>query len=98
MRSAIYFCVMPFSALYIRCSILYVIRCLTGSKCSLRRTGVIYSEFRVLVTSRAAQFCIYCSLSIKKVCLPGQFKNSPFGWQYSKDIDIYLLLEPVQSL
>ena len=48
---------MPFSALYVRSSILYVIRCLTESQCSLRRTGVICSEPRVLVTSQAAQFC-----------------------------------------
>ena len=54
----------PFSALYVRSSILYVIRCLTGSQCSLRRTGVICSELQVLVTRRAAQFCTYCSLSI----------------------------------
>ena len=47
---------MPFSALFVRSSILYVIRCLTGGQCSLRRTGVICSELRVLVTSRAAQF------------------------------------------
>ena len=64
MRSAIYFGAMPFSALYVRSSILHVIRCLTGSQCSLRRTGVICSELLVLATSRAAQFCRYCSLSI----------------------------------
>ena len=60
MRSAIYFGAMLFSALYVRSSILYIIRCLTGSQCtSLRKTGVICSELRVLVTSRAAQFCTY---------------------------------------
>ena len=59
MRSAIYYGAMPFSALYVRSSILYVIRCRTGSQCILRRTGVICSELRVLVTSRAAQFCTY---------------------------------------
>ena len=62
--SAMYFGTMPFSALYVRSSILYLIHCLTGSQCSLRRTGVICSELRVQVTSRAAQFCTYCSLSI----------------------------------
>ena len=55
---------MPFSVLYVRSSILYVILCLTGSQCSIGRTGVICSELRGLVTSRAAQFCTYCSLSI----------------------------------
>ena len=61
-----YFGAMPFdfSALYVRSNILDVIRCLTGSQCSLRRTGVICSELRFLVTSRAAEFCTYCSLSI----------------------------------
>ena len=58
-----YFGAMPFSALYVKSSILYVIRCLIGSQCRLRRTGVICFELRVLVTSRAAQFCTYCSLS-----------------------------------
>ena len=59
--------------LYIQCirsSILYVIRCLTGSQCSLQRTGVMCSELRVLVTSRAAQFCTYCSLSITNLVKP----------------------------
>ena len=56
MRSAIYFGAMSFSTLYVKSSILYVMRCLTGSQCSLRRTGVICSELRVLVTSRATQF------------------------------------------
>ena len=55
---------MPFSALYVRGSILYVIRCLTGSQSSLRRTGVICSELRVLVTSGAAQLCTHYNLSI----------------------------------
>lgn len=34
-----YFGVMPCSALYVRSSALYVIRCLTGNQCSLRRTA-----------------------------------------------------------
>ena len=57
--SAVYFGAMPFSALYVRSSILYVIHCLTGSQCTLRRTGVICSELRVQVTSRAAHAVLY---------------------------------------
>ena len=66
----IFFGGMPFSALYVRSSILYVIRCLTGRQCSLRRTGVICSELRVLVTNRVSQLCTYCSLSITDRCKP----------------------------
>ena len=49
----LYLGAMPFSALYVRISISYVIRCLTSSQCSLRRTGVMLErQFLILAMFR----------------------------------------------
>ena len=61
-RSVRYWGAKPSSALYVSSSTLKATLCPTGSQCSPRMTGVMWSRRPVRVTRRAAAFCTHCSL------------------------------------
>ena len=62
---SIYLGARPFSALNVMRRILKTILYFMGSQWRAARTGVIWSDFLVLETSRAAVFWILCSLEIE---------------------------------
>ena len=83
---------MPFSALYVRSSILYVIRCRIGSQCNLRRTGDMCSDLEVFDTSLSEQFIsrsiLRSSIANEQKCVE-QERVFVQNFSYENKFDLY---------